>query len=208
MSLSIVGAGFGRTGTYSLKEALERLGFGPCYHMAEVEAHPEHSPMWHAAVQGESVEWDTLLDGYRSTVDWPSAYFWLELMSEYPHSKVILTVRDADDWYRSMSNTILELLAAERDDLDATDSMANDLILNYVFPDGIEDKDHVLDVFQKNTQNVCQTVPAGRLLVFDVAEGWAPLCEFLGVDVPVEPFPNRNNTQQFRVWSKMDPTLE
>jgi len=164
--------------------------------------------MWHAAVQGESVEWDTLLDGYRSTVDWPSAYFWLELMSEYPHSKVILTVRDADDWYRSMSNTILERLAAERDDLDATDSMANDLILNYVFPDGIEDKDHVLDVFQKNTQNVCQTVPAGRLLVFDVAEGWAPLCEFLGVDVPVEPFPNRNNTQQFRVWSKMDPTLE
>lgn len=205
LSLSIVGAGFGRTGTYSLKEALERLGFGPCYHMGEVEAHPEHTPMWHAAVRGESVEWDTLLRDYNSTVDWPAAYFWLELMYEYPESKVILSVRDAQDWYRSMSNTILELLATERDDPDATDSMANDLILNYVFSEGIDDKDYVLDVFQKNTVSVCQTVPAGRLLVFDVCEGWAPLCEFLEVDVPEEPFPRRNNTEEFRVWSKMEP---
>jgi hypothetical protein len=116
-----------------------------------------------------------------------------------------LSVRDAQDWYRSMSNTILELLGTERDDPDATDSMANDLILNYVFSEGIDDKDYVLDVFQKNTVSVCQTVPAGRLLVFDVCEGWAPLCEFLEVDVPEEPFPRRNNTEEFRVWSKMEP---
>ena len=113
MGLSVIGAGFGRTGTLSLKGALEQLGFGPCHHMAEVFDHPEQIPLWQQAAAGAAVNWDKLLAGYRSTVDWPSAYFWRELAETYPEAKVLLSTRDVDAWYASFSNTILKLIAAK-----------------------------------------------------------------------------------------------
>ena len=207
MGLSVIGAGFGRTGTYSLKHALEMLGLGPCYHMAEAYEHPEHAAHWSAGLHGESVDWTTLLEGYQAAVDWPAAYFWLDFLHEFPNSKVILTVRDPQAWYRSMSNTILATLkqSDDVDEADDTGRLARDLLVNYVFPEGVEDEASVIAQYQRNVESVCQTVPAGRLLVFDVAEGWAPLCEFLEVDVPSSPFPNRNDTNDFREWSNMEP---
>lgn len=105
MTLKVIGAGFGRTGTLSLKFALERLGFGPCYHMVEVNAHPEHDPAWLALARGEPGDW-RVLRGYASTVDWPSTYFWRELAAANPEAKVILTTRDPEAWYDSASATI------------------------------------------------------------------------------------------------------
>jgi hypothetical protein len=94
MTLKVIGAGFGRTGTSSLKQALEDLGFGPCHHMTEVIAHPQQVPVWEAAMNGEPVEWEDVFHAYQSAVDWPSAAFYEPLMERYPDARVILTVRD------------------------------------------------------------------------------------------------------------------
>jgi len=112
MGLSVIGAGFGRTGTLSLKVALETLGFGPCYHMLEVLKNPAHIPIWTSAVQGERIEWDAVFSGYLAAVDWPAAYFWRDLAEQYPEGKVILTVRDSRQWYDSVFDTIYRTLIA------------------------------------------------------------------------------------------------
>jgi hypothetical protein len=112
MSLEVIGAGFGRTGTMSLKVALETLGFGPCYHMTEVFTHPEHVELWRAATQGKPVAWEQIFDGYRATVDWPGCTFYAQLMQRYPDAKVILTVRDPQKWYESVYNTIYRITGA------------------------------------------------------------------------------------------------
>ncbi len=106
MPLKVIGAGFGRTGTLSLKYALEQLGFGPCYHMIETREHPEHDALWLALARGKSDDWHTILDGYAATVDWPAIMIWKELAAAYPQAKVILTLRDPERWYESASNTI------------------------------------------------------------------------------------------------------
>ena len=111
--LAVIGAGFGRTGTLSLKQALERLGFGACYHMAEVATHPEHAELWLRAWHGEDV-WDTLFSGYRAAVDWPAAAFWPRLMERYPDAKVLLSLRDPDSWFRSASGTIFQSMEHAR----------------------------------------------------------------------------------------------
>jgi hypothetical protein len=106
MALEVIGAGFGRTGTKSLKAALEELGFDPCYHMSELFGHPEHVELWEAAARGKSVDWNELLGGYRATTDWPACSFYEELMQSYPDAKVILTLRDPNRWYESTYNTV------------------------------------------------------------------------------------------------------
>jgi len=106
MAIKVIGAGFGRNGTLSLKQALETLGFGKCYHMAEVFQHPEHVPVWRAAAHGKSVDWDAVFDGYQASVDWPSCSFWQEQMARYPDAKVVLSERDPERWYESVMNTI------------------------------------------------------------------------------------------------------
>lgn len=102
----MIGAGFGRTGTSSLKVALEKLGFGPCYHITELFDHPEHVRLREPAVRGEPVDWEEIFHGYQATVDWPGAAFYEELMEKYPDAKVILTVRAPERWYASILNTI------------------------------------------------------------------------------------------------------
>lgn len=202
MGLSVIGAGFGRTGTLSLKGALEQLGFGPCHHMAEIFANPAQLPLWQRAAAGEPVDWDELLVGYRSTVDWPSAYFWRELAEAYPEAKVVLSTRDADAWYESFSNTILNLVGAMDKVADphlrATIEMGGSLVGLKVFDGRADDPEHAKAVFRAHEARVREAIPAERLLVFDVREGWAPLCAFLKVPVPAGPFPRLNDTEQFK----------
>lgn len=202
MALSVIGAGFGRTGTLSLKAALEQLGFGPCHHMAEVLANPRQLPWWAAAARGEPVEWDEVLEGYRATVDWPSAYFWRELAAAYPAAKVVLSTRDADAWYASFENTILRVVGAMDRIADphirATVEMGGRLIGEGVFDGRAGDPDHAKAVFRAHNNEVRAAIPAERLLVFEVGEGWQPLCAFLEVPVPEAPFPNLNDAEQFR----------
>lgn len=200
MTLSIIGAGFGRTGTLSLKLALEQLGLGPCYHMNDVFTRPGHAQLWRDAFGNGIADWDRLLHGYRATVDWPAAHFWRQLDAHYPAARVILTVRDGDAWYESICSTIFE---AQRRPLPPADhphyaqlAMPRELILHGTFG-RIEDKDHVLAVYDAHNAAVQAQVDPQRLLVYDVADGWAPLCAFLGAPVPDAPFPRSNTQHEF-----------
>ena len=200
MTLSVVGAAFGRMGTLSLKLALEEIGFGPCHHMTEVFARPEQASTWLAAAKGEAVDWDELLKGYKANVDWPSCYFWRELAAHYPDAKVILSTRDPHRWYQSISNTIFPAMNGEIPDVEPVRTvlqMAKYLVTENTFG-GDTSEAHVLDVLARHEAEVKRTIPAGRLLVFDVAEGWEPLCAFLGVPVPETPFPRTNSTEEFQ----------
>ena len=199
MPLKVVGAGFGRTGTLSLKIALERLGVGPCYHMAEVFPRPQHVAMWHRLAFEHQIDWDELFRGFHATVDWPSARWWREIAAHYPDARVLLSVRDPEAWYKSMSDTIYQPLKEPAPD-DAPEivrlqsEMARKAILAETFDNRFEDKAHAIDVFNRHNQEVRDTIDPGRLLTFDVREGWAPLCRFLEVPIPDEPFPRLNDT--------------
>ncbi|MBV8977065.1 MAG: sulfotransferase family protein [Alphaproteobacteria bacterium] len=202
MSLKVIGAGFGRTGTHSLKIALEMLGFAPCYHMVEVFSHPGQSEMWEAAARGDVIDWQALLGPYKAAVDWPASYFWRPLMAMYPDAKVILTERDPEAWYKSMSQTILEFMKVDADTIvdpvaRAQRKMGKLIVSEKTFG-GRFDKEHVLDVYRANSEAVKREVPKDRLLVFDSPDGWKPLCEFLGVPVPDAPYPLTNTTEEFR----------
>lgn len=197
--LKVIGAGFGRTGTASMKAALEHLGLGPCYHMFEVIAKPERIELWGRAADGEPVDWDDVLDGFQSTVDWPGCSFWRQLVDAHPDAKVVLTVRDPQRWYDSTYNTIYQFVkdtgsGADLDDFSRTMRPNIDkLIWNGTFDGRFEDRDHAIEVFEAHNEQVRQGVPADRLLEFEVSQGWEPLCEFLGVDVPSEEFPHVND---------------
>ncbi|QBD83611.1 sulfotransferase family protein [Ktedonosporobacter rubrisoli] len=205
--MKIIGAGFGRTGTLSLKTALEELGFNPCYHMVEVFKHREHADIWYAAAQGEPVNWRALLKEYQATVDWPGCTFYKELMEVYPEAKVLLTVRDPEKWYESAMSTIYQ--SAERRGLVQNIMglmmpnmrrfvrMIKAVIWNGTFGGEFPDKAHAIAVFERHIEEVKRSVPAERLLIYNVKEGWEPLCAFLGVPVPSTPFPHINDREDF-----------
>jgi hypothetical protein len=200
MSLQVIGAGLGRTGTLSLKAALEQLGFGPCYHMTRIFEHIEHGPMWQQFAAGARSDWDSLLGAFNSAVDWPASYFWRELAAFYPQAKVILTVRDSERWFSSIDGTLFRfMLASEVPDDEAARrqiAMARDIVQQRTFGDCITDRAHVIDVYERHNRTVQQTLPTERLLTYDVAQGWAPLCAFLNAPVPDEPFPRINAQQE------------
>ncbi len=212
--MQVIGAGFGRTGTSSLKAALETLGFGPCYHMTEVFAHPEHADLWQAAWRGEPVDWDGFLGGYEAAVDWPACTFYRELMEEYPEAKVLLSMRDPEKWYESTRSTIYELNeAAERSHISRfvygvmtlvifggfmRGDMIEEIIWRGTFDGRFEDRAYAMQVFERHNERVKREVPAEKLLVYEVREGWGPLCEFLGVETPDEPFPHLNDAAGMR----------
>jgi hypothetical protein len=203
--IQVIGAGFGRTGTSSLKVALEELGFGPCYHMTEVIRHPEHVAMWKAAAEQGSVDWATLFREYQSTLDWPGCTFYPALMAAYPEAKVILTVRDPERWYESTANTIYTVRTAFPawakflvPRMARFSQMVETLVWHKTFHDRFADRAYAIEVYNQHNAEVIRTVPADRLLVFDVKEGWEPLCRFLGVAVPPDqPFPHHNDTAGF-----------
>ncbi len=201
MSLAVIGAGLGRTGTHSLKLALERLGFGPCYHMFEVLAHPEHDAVWHAATRGEPVDWDALFQGYGSAVDWPVAGFWRELADHYPESRFILTARDPGKWHASVMETIYRALTSDPDSSDparlAHRAMTRELIIDRTFGGKLDDRDHAVGVYERHNQAVRGSLAPDRLLEFDPGDGWDPLCRFLDRPVPNVPYPHSNTRKDF-----------
>ena len=201
MALEIIGAGFGRTGTMSLKFALEHLGFVKCHHMTSLAGNRKLVYAWHDVALKGSRDWDALFEGFRATVDWPSTAYYRELMEHYPDAKVILTARDAESWYRSASETIYAVSRALPAwfqwirPLAANSEMVEATIWQGEFGGRFEDSQAAREVFRKHVEDVKASVPAERLLVFNVRDGWEPLCEFLGVPVPEDrPFPHVNDS--------------
>jgi hypothetical protein len=208
MALKVVGAGFGRTGTLSLKTALEKLDCGPCYHMMEVFPRPEHVAMWHRLAFGQPMDWDELFRGFRATVDWPSTRWWREIAAHYPAAKVLLSVRDPEAWYKSVIDTIYQPMKLPAPDgapeiVRLQSKMVRKAILSETFDNRFEDKAHAIEVFERHNQEVRDTIDPARLLVFDVREGWAPLCRFLEVPIPDEPFPRLNDTATTQAMIRM-----
>jgi hypothetical protein len=197
--MQVIGAGVGRTGTYSLKLAINRLGLGPCHHMEEVlHNRPAQLPLWEAALDGRA-DWSAIYDGYGSAVDWPTAGFFRELNEAFPEARFVLTVRSPESWAASFSETIYKLLAGRDeapDDMKRWLDMATNVIEMTGFPPGL-DVDGLEERFVAHNEAVRATIPEDRLLVFQVKEGWGPLCDFLGHDVPDEPFPRTNDRAEF-----------
>ncbi len=203
MTIKLIGAGFGRTGTTSIKAALEELGIGQCYHMIEVLKHPSHVQFWNEAIDGKPRDWRKFLANYGAIVDWPGCTFYQELMAAYPDAKVLLTVRDPEKWYESTDNTIYRLPRTPAARVlrflvphpRRFFAMNDRLIWQGTFGGQFEDRQRAIAVFQAQIEAVKQVVPPERLLVYDVREGWEPLCNFLGVPVPQgKPFPRLNDT--------------
>ena len=194
MTLEVISAGLGRTGTHSMKLALAMLGFGPCHHMTELIGNDGQTQMWRAHVRGEAPGWDALYAGYRSAVDWPTAHYWRELADYYPKAKLLLTVRDADKWHKSVVATIAKAMNSTNN----PESFGRKVIGEQVFGGRIEDRDHAVGVYEAHNAAVKSAFGPDRLLVYDVAEGWGPLCAHLGVPEPGEPFPVTNTTVEFQ----------
>ena len=197
LPIRIVGAGLGRTGTHSLKVALEQLLGAPCYHMVECFQHPDHPDQWRRAYEGEDIDWAALLDGYAAIVDWPGGGIWQPIAEAFPDAPVLLSTRSsADQWWTSASNTIFEGMA----DLDPDSSpwAAMALTMMEAFTPGWLDEDSAKAAYDAHNAEVRATCPPDRLVEWQPADGWGPLCDALGVPVPEEPFPVTNTTEEFR----------
>ena len=204
-NLRVIGAGLGRTGTHSLKIALERLLGGPCYHMVEVFKRPPDIAIWHAAAKGEPVDWRKLFDGYAAVVDWPAAGFWSQIAEAFPDAIILLSTRDADGWWKSATRTIFDTFRRQRGPADnpAFPAMIRALFGATFTPDFLEEGP-AKAAFERHAADVRRRAPKNRLVEWRTQDGWAPLCAALGVPVPSEPFPVTNTTEEFRARAKMD----
>jgi hypothetical protein len=209
--IEVIGAGLPRTGTLTQKLALEELGFTPCYHWVNVLADLDEVELWDGAMSG-AAPWEEVFGDSRATVDWPGGYFYRELMDFYPRAKVLLSVRDPESWERSFRDTIwtmshgdslMPLLARARAEVDPRWRRYLALVDRMfwgpqgTFSAGHADPEMLIEQMLRHSEEVKRTVPAERLLVWDVAEGWEPLCEFLEVPVPDGPLPHANDRGTF-----------
>lgn len=204
MALKVIGAGFGRTGTLSMKAALEQLGYDKCHHMLEVMPNDSQLDAWHAIAQGGAADWDAVFEGFQASVDFPSSAYWRELANHYPDAKIILTTRSFDSWYESASETIYPISS----DLPGwmliipkvrkIKEMTYGAIWDRVFGGKFEDKDATRQVFEQHEADVKAAFSEDRLLVFHPKEGWEPLCAFLDQPVPETEFPNVNDRAEFK----------
>jgi hypothetical protein len=183
----------------SLKQALERLGFGPCHHMIELIENPEQVESWMRAATEGTANWDEMFRGYRSTVDWPGAGYWRELSGHFPEAKVVLTMRDPQRWYVSTAESIYRAahLPQSSPEMVRLQQLVRRLIWEGEFGGRFDDVDHAIGVFNERNEAVRREIPADRLLEFEIRDGWEPLCAFLGMPVPDEPFPHANDRQAF-----------
>lgn len=195
MTLDLIGAGFGRTGTMSLKLALEQLGLGPCYHMVEVFQKPQTPDQWIAVARGRP-DWEAIFDGYRATADWPSATYYAELAAAFSDAKVILTVRDPAAWYASTQATIFRW-DGPTPPSEPFLTMIRETV-GTLFDQRIHDREHVIGVYERHNARVRATIAPERLLVYQLADGWVPLCAFLGVPIPEGGMPKVNTTEEFQ----------
>ena len=212
MALRVIGAGWGRAGTESLKMALEQLGFDRCYHGFDLMNDGSKLKYWKQLHTERTTDFDALFKGYVAAVDTPAAFYYKELMQQYPDAKVILTIRDAGKWYDSAANTIFKRpppvkyailkfmgkLSKKLSYVPQIDEHLQDIFFNQAFNGKIEDKDAMMHWFNRWNEEVKKNVPAERLLVYNVAEGWEPLCRFLNVAVPATTFPQTNKKEGFQ----------
>jgi hypothetical protein len=214
MSIKIIGAGFPRTGTNTLRESLEKLGYVKTYHMKNLLLHPENLQYWTRLNETGTTEWDELYNGYQATVDFPAYPWYKEHMKQYPDAKVILSVRPFEKWHDSVYSTIWQ--AQNPSELERMEmqkklaanprlgsvmkcvQFAKEIIMEKHFQGKFLDKAFAEEVFNKHIEDVKAYVPADKLLVFDVSEGWEPLCKFLGVPEPTEPLPHTNKKEDFK----------
>jgi Sulfotransferase domain len=202
MTLEVIGSGFGRTGTSSLKIALEILGFGPCHHMDEVLEDPSQVALWQAIAAGGAVDPAAVFAGYRSQVDWPGAHIWRQSAARFPAARVLHSVRPEESWWNSYARTIGKLMSLYRglpipphvlDMMTAADQM----IVQDTLGGKPLDREACLAAYRARQAQVQAEIAPERLLIFDVVQGWEPLCAFLGVPVPDQPFPRRNDAAEF-----------
>ncbi len=210
MPLSIIGSGFGRTGTMSLKAALNKLGFGPCHHMDEVIANPDQLPAWRQALRGGDVDWEMAFDGYSSAVDWPAAHYWEQLADTFPKAKIIHTTRAPEQWWASFSSTVGKVIGMKgtsdgAEQIRNAPELINEMIAKQTFGSSHDDKSAALQAFEKRDADVRSYPAQERILIFDVTEGWKPLCAFLSVPIPNEPFPHSNSREDF--WALIKSKL-
>ena len=204
MALEVVGAGVGRTGTHSLKIALEQLLGGRCHHMMEVLGDPAQVPGWTDAIAGRPVDWSAMLADYDALVDWPGCSFWPELSAANPDALVLLSVRDPESWYRSASNTIFQAFDAVPPDMKPWMESVRTL-LHDRFSDRLDEPTAMMDAYERHNAAVRDAIPSARLLEWAPGDGWEPICDRLGVTVPDEPFPRVNTTDEFRAMVGMAP---
>ncbi len=201
MTLRVLGAGLGRTGTLSLKVALERLLGGRCYHMVELFSRPQDIGLWHEAVHGSLPDWDELLGDYCAAVDEPPAAFWRELAEAYPDCLVVLSLRDPMAWWESADETAFGVLRSDPPAappfMAAWHTMVRDM-MDARFPGMLDDRDTAIATFERHNALVREVIPAGRLLEWRAEQGWAPLCDALRVPVPSEPFPHVNTRAEWK----------
>jgi len=204
MTLRIIGAGLPRTGTTSLKQAIEQLSGEPCYHMTEVFPRLDtHLALWQGVLDGDLAAFDEIFDGFGAAVDWPASSFWSELIIRDPDALVLLSRRaDAETWWKSIDQTVWEGMRRDTG-FDAWDDMVGGLTARFGVVD-LHSREQAIEAYEAHNQAVRDNVPAGRLLEWQPADGWAPLCAALDVDVPDEPFPRRNPTAEFRAMNGWD----
>ncbi len=215
MSIKIIGAGFPRTGTNTLRESLQKLGYVQTYHMKELLVHPQNLHYWTTLKKTGTTKWDELYDGFQATVDFPCYPWYKEHMKRYPDAKVILTVRPFDKWYSSVYSTIWQaqhppvlrklammpklLFSSRLRSVIKCVKFAKEAMMDDHFQGKFENKAFAEKVFNKHIEDVKAYVPAEKLLVFDVTEGWGPLCKFLHVSLPNEPLPHTNKKEDFKI---------
>jgi hypothetical protein len=217
MGLKVLGAGLPRTGTGSLKVALEILLNSPCYHMSELRRHPEHTKFWHAAAEARPINWEELFHGYSAAVDAPTCFFWPELIQAFPQALVVLSVRDADAWFESCIQTIFKERRHPRDNEpsprgpagtatnapDASGEHRRPLLAHPAmqarlpFPHGAP-REATIRKYEEHNAAVRAGIPPERLLVWKPEDGWEPLCAALHLPVPDIPFPHMNTQRTFR----------
>lgn len=206
MTLKVIGAGFGRTGTASLKLALETLLGGPCYHMTEVLGKPGQVDLWIDVATGNP-DWDAIFDGYAATVDYPACNYWRELAVAYPDAKIVLSVRSPESWFESTQKTIF----SERIQGYQKGTKWGEMCLNGVdkFVGGdLNDREAVIAAFNAHNEEVKSAFGPDRVLVFEAKDGWEPLCAFLGMPVPDEPYPNINSNEEFEgIYELLDSPI-
>lgn len=206
MTLKLIGAGVGRTGTMSLRAALSQLFGTDCYHMVSVFENPGHVAMWQAAVDGQEIDWRALFDGCDAAVDWPVSAFWPELMEEYPDALVLLSTRDsALTWWTSASNTIFNAIEeTSESDFEGWAPMVF-AMMRERFTADFRQEQPAMKAYERHNAQVRERVPADRLLEWQPGDGWEPICERLGLAIPNEPFPHTNTTEEFNARAEVAP---
>jgi hypothetical protein len=216
--MKVLGVGFGRTGTLSLKAALEEIGAGPCFHMLDLiqgENKERDLPYWVKIANDEPVDWHEVFEPWEATVDWPAASKWRELIDVFPDVPVLLNVREFDGFYESCKNTILAVkLAAQRGEIQQDTNrempapelwgVIEKLIWQGDFQGRFEDKEWVRQMYYDRIEEIKNTVPE-RLTVWELGDGWGPICEMLGVEEPDKPFPHLHDTNEFRSEFGLQP---